>query len=199
MDRQLAHLNRGHPVIPSACGIVRSAPSFEVGNVAARDTVPTTEVGVVVESDFGSMHHFDGRDTVVVTGRKVRVGLATAHAEILAGVIDVFVETVLHKNLEKRVIYVGLAVCPIRQPQSPSLWECGNPRPLRVSKLRGRAERLASTFHHSALGAPIPQRDLGFSPILARNCCLGRRRSGDRCLSESRAERTFLQILAQSR
>jgi hypothetical protein len=32
--------------------------------------------------------------------------------------------------------------CPIWQPQSPSLWECGNPRPLRVSKLRGQAKPL---------------------------------------------------------
>src|SRR5215813_2219925 len=70
----------------------RGPPSFEVGNVAARDTAPTPEVGVVVERDFGSMHHLDGRDPVVVPGRKFRVALARAHAEILARVIDVFVE-----------------------------------------------------------------------------------------------------------
>ena len=69
---------------------------------------------------------------------------------------------------------------------------------MRVSKLRGRAEPLWLTFHHSALGAPFPQRDPGLSAILARICCLGGRRSGNRCLSESRVECTFLQILAQS-
>jgi hypothetical protein len=47
--------------------------------------------------------------------------------------------------------------------------------------------------------APFPQRGPSLSAILARMCRLGGRRSGNRCISETHVECTFLQILAQSR
>jgi hypothetical protein len=45
----------------------------------------------------------------------------------------------------------------------------------------------------------FPQRGPSLSAILARMCRLGGRRSGNRCVSETRVECTLLQILAQSR
>ena len=79
---------------------------------------------------------------------------------------------VLHENLGKRMIYAGfssLSDLTAAVAVAVGMWK---PGPLRVSKLRGRAEPLWLTFHHSALGAPFPQRDPGLSAILARICCL---------------------------
>jgi hypothetical protein len=61
-----------------------------------------------------------------------------------------------------------------------------------------RAEPFRWTVHHPDLGAPFPRRGPSLSAILARMCRLGGRRSGNRCVSETRVECTFLQILAQS-
>src|SRR5271157_2588101 len=69
-----------------------------------------------------------------------------------------FIKTVLRRNLEHPAILAGLAAWSNWPPQPPSLWECGNPCSVRVSKLRGRSRNAAMRVRCFALGASFPQR-----------------------------------------
>src|SRR4029077_4423826 len=88
----LADLNRRDPVVPGARRIIRGVPRLHIWNVSSRRASSPAKIRVVVDCDFRAVHDLNGRDAVVVAGRKIRIALAPAHAEIFAGVIDLFVE-----------------------------------------------------------------------------------------------------------
>src|ERR1035437_188192 len=111
---------------------------------------------------------------------------------------DCLIKTVLHENLEKRVIYAGLAVLSdltAAVAVAVGMWKPASFAGFQAPRASRTVVADVPSFRpRSAISTARP----GLSAILARICCLGGRRSGNRCLSESRVECTFLQILAQS-
>lgn len=96
---------------------------------------------------------------------------------------------VLRENLKEPAILAGLAVSSNRAAAAAvARWECGNPRSVRVPKLRGRggnvAVRVPSFRHRSVISTANPR----FSSILARLCCLASSSAQNVCLSESRVK-----------
>jgi hypothetical protein len=92
---------------------------------------------------------------------------------------------------------VGLGVVAVSSPPSSSLWKCGNPRLVRVSKLGGTGNNLRPRFRYRSRRAPFPQRtrnsDHFGANVVVRSC------TRPKCaFPETRAERTFLQIVVQS-
>ena len=89
---QLAHLDRGNPVIPCPRRIIGGAPVLEIRNIPTGGSPASSEVGVVVKSDGRTMHDFDGGDSVIESRRQIRVTLAPAHAEIVSPEIGIAIE-----------------------------------------------------------------------------------------------------------
>ena len=100
----------------------------------------------------------------------------------------------MQESVRGRDFTRGWALSLAAIPPSPSLWECGNPRLMRVSKRRGRSRLGLSTVD--------PARH--FHSELTDSAHFGeKRRSGTpkdqkRHFSKSRVECTFLQIVVQS-
>jgi hypothetical protein len=87
-----------------------------------------------------------------------------------------------------------LALSPPGSPPSPSLWECGNPRLMRVSKRRGM----------SCLGLSTVDPARHFHSELTDSAHFGERRASGtpheqkRHFPKSRVDWSFLQIVEQS-
>jgi hypothetical protein len=92
---------------------------------------------------------------------------------------------------------VGLGVVAVSSPPSSSLWKCGNPRLVRVSKLGGTGNNLRPRFRFRSHRAPFPQRTRN-SAHFGANVVVGSCTRPKCAFPETRTERTFLQIVVQS-
>ena len=72
-----------------------------------------------------------------------------------------------------------LFVAFVRQ-QQPSLWECGKPRFVRLSKLGGRGDKCVHKAHSLALRASFPQRTSRF-PASLEDFCFPTALSWEKC------------------
>jgi hypothetical protein len=64
--------------------------------------------------------------------------------------------------------FSGVGRFAVSSPPSSSLWKCGNPRLVRVSKLGGTGNNLRPRFRHRSLRASFLHSELGILPSLLR-------------------------------
>ena len=94
-------------------------------------------------------------------------------------------------------ILAGLVVIAVSSPPSSSLWKCGKPRLVRVSKLGGTGNNLRPRFRYRSHRASFPQRTRN-SAHFGANVVVGGCTRPKCPFPETRAERTLLQIVVQS-
>src|ERR1700737_4759841 len=92
---------------------------------------------------------------------------------------------------------MGLGVVAVSNPPSSSLWKCGNPRLVRVSKLGGTGNDLRPRFRYKSHRASFPQGTRN-SAHFGANVVVGGCTRSKCAFPETRAERTLLQTVVQS-
>ena len=100
-----------------------------------------------------------------------------------------------------------LSFWQIGPPPQPLLWKCGNPRSVRVPKLRGQREDLRVSTRFSALGASFPQQALDFvafrtgcicEPVIRLQCTPFRKPRRMRTSPDSCTEPFFIVLVKDS-
>src|SRR5215472_18549136 len=75
------------------------------------------------------------------------------------------INSVLCRNLTRPAILAGFHLHSERSPQPSSLWKCGNPRCVRVSKRPGQGLEIPVWSRNGFPGASFPQRSQQFCPF----------------------------------